>query len=197
MRDVIVSDWMTLDGVVQAPAYPDEDTSDGFAHGGWNRGYLDEGVMRWVAENVASAGAYLLGRRTYQSFAAHWPSAGEEEQVLAQPLNTRPKYVASRTLAEPLEWQNSSLLGDDIVKAVRALKQEDGGDLLVIGSTELVRTLMQADLVDQFRLTIDPILVGGGKRLFAEDGARRPLRLVESQITTAGAILATYVRVPD
>jgi dihydrofolate reductase len=89
------------------------------------------------------------------------------------------------------------LLGDDIVKAVRALKQEDGGDLLVIGSTELVRTLMQADLVDQFRLTIDPILVGGGKRLFAEDGARRPLRLVESQITTAGAILATYVRVPD
>jgi dihydrofolate reductase len=95
MRDVIVSDWMTLDGVVQAPAYPDEDTSDGFAHGGWNRGYLDEGVMRWVAENVASAGAYLLGRRTYQSFAAHWPSAGEEEQVLAR-RSTRDRSTSRR-----------------------------------------------------------------------------------------------------
>jgi dihydrofolate reductase len=197
MRDVIVSDWITLDGVVQAPAYPDEDTSDGFAHGGWHMGYVDEGVMQRVVENVSSAGAYLLGRRTYQNFAAYWPNAGEEDQVLAQPLNTRPKYVASRTLAEPLEWQNSALLGDDVVKAVRALKQEDGGDLLVLGSTELVQTLVRADLVDQFRLTIDPILVGGGKRLFAEDGARRPLRLVESQITTTGAILATYAPVPD
>lgn len=192
MRDVIVSEFMTLDGVVQAPAYPDEDTSGGFAHGGWHTGYLDEVAMRWVVENVSSAGGFLLGRGTYDMFAGHWPKAGDEEQALAQPLNTKPKYVASRRLTEPLEWQNSSLLSGDAVDAVRALKGEDGGDLVVLGSPKLVQALMQAGLVDQFRLMIDPVLVGGGKRLFGEDGALRPLRLVESQITSTGAVLATY-----
>jgi dihydrofolate reductase len=192
MRDVIVSEFMTLDGVVQAPAYPDEDTSGGFAHGGWHTGYLDEVAMRWVVENVSSAGGFLLGRGTYDMFAGHWPKAGDEEQALAQPLNTKPKYVASRRLTEPLEWQNSSLLSGDAVDAVRALKGEDGGDLVVLGSPKLVQALMQAGLVDQFRLMIDPVLVGGGKRLFGEDGALRPLRLVESQISSTGAVLATY-----
>ena len=192
MRDVIVSEFMTLDGVVQAPAYPDEDTSGGFAHGGWHTGYLDEVAMRWVVENVSSAGGFLLGRGTYDMFAGHWPKAGDEEQALAQPLNTKPKYVASRRLTEPLEWQNSSLLSGDAVDAVRALKGEDGGDLVVLGSPKLVQALMQAGLVDQLRLMIDPVLVGGGKRLFGEDGALRPLRLVESQITSTGAVLATY-----
>jgi dihydrofolate reductase len=192
MRDVIVSEFMTLDGVVQAPAYPDEDTSGGFAHGGWHTGYLDEVAMRWVVENVSSAGGFLLGRGTYDMFAGHWPKAGDEEQALAQPLNTKPKYVASRRLTEPLEWQPSSLLSGDAVDAVRALKGEDGGDLVVLGSPKLVQALMQAGLVDQFRLMIDPVLVGGGKRLFGEDGALRPLRLVESQISSTGAVLATY-----
>ncbi|HEX6678238.1 MAG TPA: dihydrofolate reductase family protein [Actinomycetes bacterium] len=192
MRDVIVSEFMTLDGVVQAPAYPDEDTSGGFAHGGWHTGYLDDAAMRWVVEGVSSAGGFLLGRRTYESFAEHWPKAGDEEQALAQPLNTRPKYVASRKLTEPLEWQNSSLLSGDAADAVRGLKGEDGGDLLVLGSTQLVRSLVQAGLVDQFRLMIDPVLVGGGKRLFGDDGALRPLRLVDSQVTSTGAVLATY-----
>jgi dihydrofolate reductase len=192
MRDVIVSEFMTLDGVVQAPAYPDEDTSGGFAHGGWHTGYLDAAAMRWVVESVSSAGGFLLGRRTYESFAEHWPKAGDEEQALAQPLNTKPKYVASRKLTEPLEWQNSSLLGGDAADAVRGLKGEDGGDLLVLGSTQLVRSLVQAGLVDQFRLMIDPVLVGGGKRLFGDDGALRPLRLVDSQVTSTGAVLATY-----
>jgi dihydrofolate reductase len=192
MRDVIVSEFMTLDGVVQAPAYPDEDTSGGFAHGGWHVGYLDEVAMTWVVENVSSAGGFLLGRGTYDIFAGHWPKAGDDEQALAQPLNTKPKYVASRRLTEPLEWQNSSLLSGDAVDAVRALKGEDGGDLVVLGSPKLVQALMQAGLVDQFRLMIDPVLVGGGKRLFGEDGALRPLRLVERQISSAGAVLATY-----
>jgi dihydrofolate reductase len=192
MRDVIVSEFMTLDGVVQAPAYPDEDTSGGFAHGGWHTSYLDEAAMKWVVETVSSAGGFLVGRGTYDIFAGHWPKAGDEEQALAQPLNTKPKYVASRKLTEPLEWQNSSLLSGDAADAVRGLKGEDGGDLLVIGSTQLVRSLVQAGLVDQFRLMIDPVLVGGGKRLFGDDGALRPLRLVDSQVTSTGAVLATY-----
>lgn len=193
MGDVVVSEWMTLDGVVQAPAYPDEDVTGGFAHGGWHMPYMDEAAMKWTLENVSSAGGFLLGRRTYEMFAAHWPNAGEDEQPFAEPLNTKPKYVASRSLREPLEWQNSSLLGDDAVAAVRALKQEDMGDLLVLGSTELVRALLQAGLVDRLRLTIDPVLAGGGKRVFADDGALRPLRLVDSEITSTGAVLATFV----
>jgi dihydrofolate reductase len=197
MRDLIVSEFMTLDGVVQAPAYPDEDESGGFAHGGWHTGYLDEAAMNWTSGNVSSAGGFLLGRRTYESFAAHWPEAGEEEQALAQPLNTKPKYVVSRTLAEPLEWQNSSLLGDEVVEAVRALRREDGDPVYVLGSTELAQKLLQEGLVDQLRLMIDPILVGGGKRIFPDDGVRRALRLVDSQVTSTGALLATYVPAPD
>jgi dihydrofolate reductase len=192
MRKVIADEWMTLDGVVQAPSYADEDTSGGFGHGGWHRRYFDDASMRWVIENVAEAGAYLLGRRTYEIFAAHWPHASEEEQVLAQPLNTRPKYVASTTLAEPLEWENSTLLQGAVAEAVGALKQEDGGDLHVIGSPELVQTLVEHALVDEFRVTIDPIVVGGGKRLFRDDGELRPLRLLESQVASTGAIMATY-----
>ena len=192
MRKVIVQEWMTLDGVVQAPGAADEDTSGGFRHGGWHLPYFDDLSMKWVLENVSGAGGFLLGRRTYESFAAHWPNASEEEQPLAEPLNTRPKYVASRTLSEPLEWQNSTVLQGDVAEAVAALKGQDGGDLLVIGSTALVQTLVGHDLVDEFRVMVDPLVVGGGKRLFRDDGARRPLRLVDSQVTTTGAIVATY-----
>jgi dihydrofolate reductase len=149
--------------------------------------------MKWVVENLAAAGGFLLGRRTYEGFASHWPNASEEEQVIAQPLNTRSKYVASTTLTEPLEWQHSTVLQGDVAEAVVALKQEDGDDLLVIGSTKLVQTLIEHDLVDEFRVMIDPVVVGGGKRIFREDGVLRPLRLVDSQVTTTGAIIATYV----
>ena len=192
VRRVIVNEWMTLNGVVQAPSYADEDTTGGFEHGGWHRPYFDDASMRWVIDNVTGAGGFLLGRRTYETFAAHWPNAPEEEQVLAQPLNTLPKYVASTTLSEPLEWQNSRLLQGDVAEAVAALKQEEDGDLLVIGSTVLVQTLTQHALVDEFRLMIDPLVVGGGKRLFREDDALKPLRLLDSQVTTTGAIIATY-----
>ena len=192
MGKVIVQEWMTLDGVVQAPGADDEDTTGGFKYGGWHLRYFDDISQKWVVEDLAAAGGFLLGRRTYEGFAAHWPNASEEEQVVAQPLNTRPKYVASRTLTEPLAWQNSTLLQGDVAEAVVALKQQGGDDLHVIGSTTLVRTLIEHDLVDEFRVMIDPVLLGGGKRIFRDDGALRPLRLLDSKVTTTGAILATY-----
>jgi dihydrofolate reductase len=192
MRKVIADEWMTLDGVIQAPGQADEDRTGGFQHGGWHVGYFDDIAQRWVVDSVVKAGGFLLGHRTYEIFAAHWPNASEEEQVLAEPLNTKPKYVASRTLAEPLAWQNSRVLQGDVAEAVAALKQEDGEDLHVIGSSQLVQTLVERDLVDEFRVMIDPVVVGGGKRLFRDDGVLRPLRLVDSQVTTTGVIIATY-----
>jgi dihydrofolate reductase len=192
MRKVVVNEWMTLDGVVQAPGTPDEDTSGGFTHGGWHLPYFDDLSRNWVVEGYAEAGGFLLGRRTYELLASYWPHASEEEQVIAEPLNSLPKYVASTTLKDPLEWQHSTVLQGDVAEAVSALKQEGGGDLHVIGSPALVQTLIEHDLVDAFRVMIDPLVVGGGKRLFRDGGALRPLRLVESQVTTTGAILATY-----
>ena len=138
--------------------------------------------------------ARTLGRRTYDVFAAHWPKASPEEQALAQPLNTLPKYVASRTLREPLTWQNSKLLEGDLAESVAALKREAGNDLLVIGSTELAAALLEHDLVDELRLMIDPVMLGGGKRFFRDDGVCRQLTLVTSETTPTGAILATYAR---
>jgi dihydrofolate reductase len=192
MRKVIADEWLTLDGVIQAPGQPDEDPSGGFQHGGWHIGYFDDLAQRQVVDSVVNAGGFLLGRRTYEIFAAHWPNASEEEQVLAEPLNSKPKHVASRTLTEPLAWQNSTVLQGDVADAVAALKQEDGEDLHVIGSSQLVQTLVERDLVDEFQVMIDPVVVGGGKRLFRDDGVRRPLRLVDSQVTTTGVIIATY-----
>jgi dihydrofolate reductase len=195
VRKLIVTEFMTLDGVAQAPSYPDEDTDGGFVHGGWNTPYLDEASQQWVIENVTQTGAFLFGRRTYEIFAAHWPNASDEEQVLAEPLNARPKYVVSTTLTEPLVWQNSTLLHGDVPEVVCALKREGGGGVTVIGSTQLIQSLIAHDLVDEFRLMIDPIVVGGGKRIFHDDGPRRVLQLVDSRATATGATLATYARV--
>jgi dihydrofolate reductase len=194
MRKVIVYEWMSADGVVQAPGAPDEDTDGGFSHGGWHMRYFDDISRNWVVDNLTAAGGFLLGRRTYENFAGHWPKASEEEQVLARPLNTLPKYVASTTLTEPLQWQNATLLRGDVAEAVAALKRQDEADLLVLGSTELVATLLEHDLVDEFRVMIDPVLLGGGKRFLRDDGVLRRLRLVENgvTVTTTGAILATY-----
>ena len=192
MRKLVVQVWMTLDGVVQAPGAPDEDTRGGFAHGGWSLPYFDDVAMTWTVGNLNSAGGFLLGRRTYEGFAAHWPNASAEEQPLAEPLNRKPKFVATTTLADPLAWQNSTVLTGDVADAVATLKKDDGDDLLVIGSVELVRTLVEHGLVDEFRLMIDPLVVGGGKRLFRDDGSLKRMRLVGSQSTATGAILATY-----
>jgi dihydrofolate reductase len=193
MRKVVVNEFMSLDGVAQAPGGADEDTSGSFAHGGWHMRYMeDEVAQKWVLGSIVEAGGFVLGRRTYEIFAAYWPSAPEEEQVIAEPLNGKPKYVASTTLTEPLEWQNSTLIEGDLAAAVAALKQESGGDLHVIGSTELVGTLIDHDLVDEFRLMIDPVMLGGGKRIFRDDGSLRPLRLIDGQVTSTGAFLGTY-----
>jgi dihydrofolate reductase len=194
MRRVIVNEFMSLDGVAQAPGGADEDTSGGFAHGGWHMRYMDEPAQQYALQGIVDAGGFLLGRRTYEIFAAYWPNAPEEEQVIAEPLNTKPKYVASRTLSDPLEWQNSTVLQGDVAEAVAALKREDGGDLHVIGSTELVQTLIKHELVDELRLMIDPLVLGGGKRIFSDDAALHALQLVDSKVTTTGAILATYAR---
>jgi dihydrofolate reductase len=192
MRKLIVDEFMSLDGVAQAPGAPDEDTSGGFEHGGWHLQHFDDTSQKWVVDGLASAGGFLFGRRTYEVFAAYWPNASEEEQVIAEPLNTRPKYVVSTTLAEPLDWQSSTVIEGDAADAVATLKEEDGADLHVIGSLQLVQTLIEHDLVDEFRVMIDPLVLGGGKRLFRDDGALRPLRLLDAQVTTTGAIIATY-----
>jgi dihydrofolate reductase len=193
MRKVIANEFMSLDGVGQGPGGADEDTSGGFAHGGWHMPYMeDELARRRVLESIVEAGGFLLGRRTYEIFAAYWPNAPEAEQVIAEPLNTKPKYVASTTLTKPLDWQNSTLVEGDVAAAVAALKQGDGGDLHLIGSLELVQTLIQHDLVDELRLMIDPVVLGGGKRIFRDDGSLRRLRLIDGQLTSTGAILATY-----
>jgi dihydrofolate reductase len=194
MRKVIVLEFMSLDGVVQAPSYADEDRSGGFAHGGWHRQYLEERAMKWVVDTVSSAGGFLFGRRTYEVFAAHWPQASPEEQVLAQPLNTRPKYVASRTLKAPLAWQGSTLLDDPVAESVATLRVQDGGNLVVVGSPQLAAALLAHDLVDELRLMIDPVILGGGKRFFGDDGACRRLALASSEATPTGATLATYLR---
>jgi len=191
---LIVNEWMTLDGVVQAPGEPEEDRSGGFEHGGWHMRYVDDAFRKWMLDGLTSAGGFVFGRRTYESFAGHWPNAPEEEQPVAAPLNDRPKYVASTTLSEPLEWQNSTLLKGDVGDALRALKRDQAGDLRVIGSAALVRTLIQLDLVDEYQLIIDPLMVGGGKRIFPEDGALRSLELVDAQPTSTGALIATFAR---
>ena len=191
MRKVIVNEWMSLDGVVQS-AGADDDTTGGFQHGGWHLPYFDDIAQHWVADGYAEAGGFLFGRRTYELLAGYWPHATEEEAPVAKPLNRLPKYVASRTLTSPLEWDNAELLAAEVPEAIRALKEQEGGDLHVIGSTQLVKTLLEHDVVDGLRLMIDPVLLGGGKRFLSDDGVKRPMRLVDSTVTTKGAILATY-----
>jgi dihydrofolate reductase len=143
-----------------------------------------------MAQLIGDAGGFLLGRRTYEIFAGYWPNT--DVPGIAEPLNTKRKHVASRTLTGPLEWQNSSVLRGPLPEAVAALKADDGGDLLVIGSTVLVQSLIQHGLVDELRLLINPVLVGRGKRIFPDDGALRPLRLVDYEATETGTIIATY-----
>ena len=194
MRKVIAQEWMSLDGVVQAPSSPAEDTSGGFTQGGWHLPYLDEIAMKWVISSISQAGGFLLGRCTYDLFAAHWPEAGEQEQPLARLLNAKPKYVASTSLTQPLAWHNSILIEGDIATAVTTLKRQPGADLYLIGSTELLRVLAGHDLVDEYQLMIDPIILGSGKRAFPDCGTPQSMQLTSSQVTTTGAIIASYSR---
>jgi dihydrofolate reductase len=191
MRKVIVSEFLTLDGVMQAPGDPEEDRSGGFEHGGWQLPYFDDVAGSAISEGMAAAGGYLLGRKTYEIFAAFWPSQPDDDSFAAT-LNSLPKYVASTTLKEPLKWQNSTLIKGDVAEEVAELKQGPGKDLQVIGSGDLAQTLMQAGLVDEYQLMVHPIVLGSGLRLFREGSPKIPLRLVDSKTTGTGVLILTY-----
>ena len=190
MSKVVVFTSVTLDGVMQAPGRPDEDTRGGFTRGGWAVPYSDQVMAKVAAEGMASGGALLLGRRTYEDFYGFWPH--QPDNPYTEALNNSLKYVASTTLAEPLPWRNSRLLQGDAADAVARLKEEPGKDLTVLGSGELARSLIGRGLVDRYSLLIHPLALGSGRRLFGDDGLRAPLRLVESVTTTTGVIIATY-----
>ena len=187
MSHITVINNLTLDGVMQAPGRPDEDRRDGFAHGGWAAPYYDDVLGRAMAERMARGGALLLGRRTYEDFASFWPK--QTDNPFTPVLNERRKYVASTTLEDPLPWENSVLLRGNAVDAVARLDE----DLGVLGSGELVRALLRAGLVDELVLTIHPLVLGSGRRMFAgDDGTLAAFRLVDATPTTTGVLIATY-----
>lgn len=189
MGRIVVVEHLTLDGVMQAPGRPDEDRRGGFVHGGWGTPYGDEVMASFMGERMALGGALLLGRRTYLDFASVWPN--RTDNPFTEVLNNRQKYVASTTLREPLPWRNSTLIQGDAADAVAKLKQQDQ-DLGVLGSGELVRSLMRCKLIDEYLLVIYPLVLGSGRRLFTDDGAFAALRLIEAKTTTTGVVIATY-----
>jgi dihydrofolate reductase len=190
MSKLVVNTNLTLDGVMQSPADPDEDRRDGFEHGGWAPPYFDQVMGDVAAERIAKGGAMLFGRRTYEHFASFWPTQPDDNQF-ASVLNNRQKYVASTTLEEPLSWSNSTLLQGDAMEAVAKLKEQPD-DLVVLGSGELVQSLMRSNLVDEYVLLIHPLVLGSGRRLFTDGGSPAALRLVDTKTTTAGVVIATY-----
>jgi dihydrofolate reductase len=191
MRKLVVNTFLTLDGVMQAPGGPEEDPTGGFTHGGWSVNYWDDLMGQVMDEAMRRPFGLLLGRKTYEIFAAHWPHAADEP--FADVLNSATKYVASRTLAA-VEWQNSILLEGDAAEAIGRLKDEDGPELQVHGSGNLIQTLLEHDLVDVYRLWIFPVVLGTGKRLFADGAIPCGLKLVDSKTSTTGVLIATYER---
>jgi dihydrofolate reductase len=190
MRKLVVIDFLSLDGVMQAPGQPEEDTEGGFKHGGWAVPYHDESLAENLADSMAATDAYLFGRKTYENFAAYWPSA-PREIPFTDHLNNTAKYVVSKTLKQP-EWNNTSVLDGDVVEEVRRLKGQPGKRIAVLGSGELVQILMKNDLVDEYFLTVYPILLGAGKKLFHDNDQLRKLELVDSTTTSTGGVVLTY-----
>ena len=190
MRKLSVVEFLSLDGVMQAPGDPDEDREGGFNYGGWQRPFFDDVMMASAAEGMAGTDAYLFGRKTYQIMAAHWPTAPSDDPFAGH-LNSTAKYVASRTLQD-VQWQNSTLIKGDVAEAVAELKRQPGGNIAVLGSGELVQTLIKSDLVDGYTLIVSPIVLGTGKRLFRDTDQARNLRLLDSKATTTGTLLLTY-----
>lgn len=190
---LVISNFISLDGVAQAPGGQAEDTDGGFRHGGWSVPHFDVAVMgAAVAEAIATTEALLFGRRTWQTMAAAWlQRAGDP---FADRMNALPKYVVSRTLGQQdLTWTNSTLLpGDDVSAAVEQLKQQPGGDIQVMGSLTLARALISAGLVDEYRLMVEPVILGGGKRLFPDDGVQRTLELVSATTASTGVQVCVY-----
>lgn len=191
MSRVVVFNSLTLDGVMQAPGRPDEDPRGGFEHGGWAQPYADSVLGSVAGESMAGTGALLFGRRTYEDFAAVWPKMPEPNPFTALLSNTQ-KYVASRTLREPLPWQNSTLLEGDAADAVARLREQPGKDIVALGSGELIQSLMRRSLIDEYVLLIHPLVLGSGRRLFADGGAFAALRLVDTRTTTTGVVIARF-----
>jgi dihydrofolate reductase len=191
MRRIVVSEFLTLDGVMQAPGDPNEDRSGGFDHGGWQLAYFDDVFGSTMMEAFAATGGMLLGRRTYETFAAHWPRQPADDP-LAGTMNGLQKFVVSTTLTEPLAWQNSTLIKTDVPGEVAKLKERSGKEIQVIGSGELVQTLIQNDLVDSYRLMVHPLVLGTGKRLFREGTSLTKLKLIDTKATGTGVLILTY-----
>lgn len=191
MSRIVAFEHITLDGVMQAPGRPDEDRRGDFPHGGWAAANNDHVMMNVIGAGMSKNGGLLLGRRTYEDFAAFWPNR-PQPSPFTEILNNTQKYVTSRTLRAPLPWQNSTLLNGDAADAVAKLKRNSDLDLIIFGSGELVHALMRRHLIDEFLLMIHPLVFGTGRRLFADDGAFTSLELVDTKPTTKGVIIATY-----
>jgi dihydrofolate reductase len=190
MSRVLVINHLTLDGVMQAPGRPDEDTRGGFPYGGWSAPNVDDVMTNAVlGTRTAASGGLLLGRRSYEDMLGYWNT---QDSPYRDMLNNAPKYVASRTLREPLPWPNSTLLQGDVAAAVAELKRRPDADLTVMGSGELIQTLMRHNLIDEYLLLIHPLVLGTGRRLFTDGGASASLRLVDSTTSTTGVLITTY-----
>lgn len=189
MRKLIVNTFITLDGVMQAPGGPEEDPTGGFTYGGWSFNYWDDMMGQVMGESMAKPSDLLLGRKTYEIFAAYWPYI--KDDPVADKLNSARKYVVSRTLDET-SWNNSTLVKGDVAQAVRDLKEQEGPEIQVHGSSNLIQTLLKHDLIDEFRLWIFPVTIGKGKRLFGEGTKPANLRLINSKTSSTGVIIATY-----
>ena len=189
---IVAFEFLTLDGVMQAPARPDEDPRGGFEHGGWALPYGDSVMGEASGKSMASGGALLLGRRTYEDFFSVWPN--RTDNPYTEVLNRSQKYVASTTLKEPLPWVNSTLLKGDVGDAVAKLREQPGKDLVILGSGALVQSLIRRNLIDEFVLLIHPIILGSGRRLFADGLSAIPLRLADTTTTPKGVVIATYSR---
>jgi dihydrofolate reductase len=190
MRKLLINTFLTLDGVMQAPGGPEEDPTGGFTHGGWSVNYWDDLMGQVMDDATSKSFDLLLGRKTYEIFAAHWPYATDP---MADKLNSARKYVASTTL-DTVEWQNSTLIVGDVASEVARLKEQTGPEIQVYGSSELIQTLREHDLVDEYRLWIFPVVLGSGKRLFADGAVPAGLKLVDSKTSTSGVLIATYER---
>ena len=196
MRQLVVGTFTTLDGVMQAPGGPDEDRDNGFRHGGWLVPYFDDKFVQIMTAWTMRAGAFLLGRKTYEIFAGSWPKSTDPADEIAVALNTRPKFVASNTL-DAVSWNNSTLLKGDVAEEIAKLKAQEGGEIQVHGSSNLLQTLLRHDLVDALRIWQFPVVLGTGKRLFGDGAIPRSFRLVETQFNTTGAVLHVYERTGD
>jgi dihydrofolate reductase len=186
-----ITTFLSVDGVMQGPGGPDEDRSGGFERGGWLVPHFDEATGQFMAEVFDKVDAFLLGRRTYEIFAASWPKVTDPDDPIAGRLNTLPKYVVSSTLASA-DWQNSTIVNGDVTAEVTRLKEMPGRELQVHGSGQLARTLLENDLVDEWRLLVFPVIVGAGRRLFPEAGVATGLRLVDSRTTGSGTAIHVY-----